>query len=213
MAFNTRRQALVITDLGSSYELDESIPRRNAEGWDDWMGVFYRRGAVSAAGLAGDWPIGSKLSSAAIDGADLWVQGVTERPVGCGIYRVEVSAKGLLYQRGTVVCYGAAAQLQSAENVTIDGTTYARAEVCESDVTAQVRYISDDPPTENVGQSRTPARAPQVRSSGWNSIENPLYQYPNGWVLMSTSAEPLPGVSPAIYLISDDYQYRYPFVP
>lgn len=124
MSLLSRADGFIVSDLpANSYVLAEHEPRRSADGWDDWRGTYFRRGSLSDTQAATDWPIGSKLSGSHIGSADLWVQGVGSKCVGPGLYQIDVSAKGLLAARAVVVGYGAAAQQQSVEPVTIGGTT------------------------------------------------------------------------------------------
>lgn len=161
---------------------------------------------------AAAFPVGTKLGS-----RNFWSQG-HGFPVclGGNLWRVPVTYKGYAAAKGTHVTYGTSAEQQSAENIFITGVgTFAKVSIHQNTPTVTARYIStdfeSDARTDDVGKVQTPPQAPTDPDNFWLSLVDPVYHYPNGWVLMSSDADPLPGTTVA--WITDTYQFIQNYTP
>lgn len=214
MAFTDKIDSILIHGAelatGNWVAADEKA-QLSADGWDSLTVTYYRlAGSFSVEQTTLQFPIGGRLG-----GRRWWVNSFSgPHCVGGGIYKVDVTYKGLAMNHPVVVSYGAAAEQQSVDSAIINGVPRGKTSVHENTPTATVRYIIESlslAPTGQVGTSKVPPSAPAVAPTFWASLASPTYHYPNGWVLMGSNTTPLPGTTVAI--VSDDYKYIRELTP
>jgi len=223
MAFDSLIRSVVITPLGDGQSaLLERLPSESEAGWDSMRDRYLLRN--DAAGVDPHEAIdGFMARGTQVSGKTMWVVSRQPRCLAWGLFEVEVVSLGLLSARGLRVRYDAGANSTSGENVDVPGIgLVSRAEGQESQVTCDIEYIvtSGYAPgdgsfyTADVGTATDPPSGwkPTVKDSIWESIGDPTYHYPNGWVLMTSSLENLPGLD-TVWLIRDRYQYIYAASP
>lgn len=199
-----------IMDTTDLIPLDEN-PVQNEEGWDT-LTITYatKRPSLTAEELAALFPIGTQLG-----GRMWWVTGSKPSCVAQGLWKAEVSFKGWASEKPAKITAGSAAEQQSAENIEISGVgTLAKVSVNENTPTMRVSYLVPNwtsAPTDEVGTPRTPPSAVAVAATVWDYLTVFTYHFPNGWVLMGSNLDRLPGCSAA--LVSDDYKYIRPISP
>jgi hypothetical protein len=215
MSFAEPLQAVIITPLANrTAELIDRVPQEADSGWDtmrDTYLVRYDTGMDPKVALDHFHARDTQVS-----GFSMWVVNRTARCVGPGIFRMEVVSMGLLSARGYKVRYGSASDLQTKDNVVIDGVTHPHAALRESSVAAELEYVaiglSPSSITELVGTASPPPSpwAPAVRASIWAGISDPTYHYPNGWIYDTADMENLPGLT-TVWLVKARYLYQYPY--
>lgn len=222
MPFATPLESVIISPLasGESVLLDRA-PAEAEAGWDSMRDTWLFRN--DAAGVDPHAAIASFLvRGTQITGKNMWVVSRAARCVALGLFQVEVVSMGLLSDRGDRVRYDAGANSQSGSEILIGGTVYANVQTQESQVTCDIEYIvtSGLEPgnasfyTAAVGTAEDPPAEwePVVKPSTWDFLTEFTYHSPNGWVLMSSSVENLPGLD-TVWLIRDRYQYFYAISP
>ncbi len=199
-------------------ELLDETPELTNDGWDylkqKWL-VIDRSVSGPAAVAAAHFPRGNQLA-----GLNMWFTSATPRSHGRACYIVETTAAGILSARGYKISTSAAAASQSAENTTTPpyppGVLRSKLEVVENQVTCDVSYISlgAGPRTHLTATALEPPEPPPTPTSGWTWLADPTYHYPNGWVLMASDGDGLPGVPHSdICLVVDRYQYIHALSP
>jgi len=176
----------------------------NDEGWDD-LSIDYttKRPTLTAEQLAAAFPLGTRLGS-----RNWWVVGSTPECIASGVWKAEVRFKGWAQTKPNKISVGAAADEQSAENVTTREGLFAKVAVTENTPTMRVSYLVANyttAPTNEVGRAKIPPDAVAVAASIWDTIGDFTYHYPNGWVLMSSEPDRLVGSTAA--LVTDTYKY------
>lgn len=214
-------QPILITPDGAAdtyVEVLEEIPSMPSDGWDSlklkiWILDVAQTSTANA--IAAYYPRGMQL-----DGLNMWVTDCGGRMVAGGAFLLDIDARGILSSRGYKIATSAAVAAQSAENVITPpyppGVLRPKVEIAENQVTCDVSYISLGlaPRTVLTGRPATPPSAPAVPDSWWDWLADPTYHDPNGWVLMASDGEGLPGVShDDICLVTDRYQYIHPLSP
>lgn len=220
MAFNSfyRTHPIAILPEGASIpyvEILDDVPTLPSDGWDSLkrrvMVVDPTITSVHAA-IDEHYPRGMQLP-----GLNMWVTDATGRQVSGGIFLLEIDARGILTARGYKISTSAAVAVQTAQNIfDIDDILRPKIEVAENQVTCDVSYISlAAPPRTNLtGRNATPPSAPPTPTSIWTWLADPTYHYPNGWVLMASDGEGLPGVAlSTVALVVDRYQFIHPLSP
>lgn len=182
----------------------EETPTLRDEGWDD-LTISYatKRPSLTAEELAALFPIGTQLGT-----RKWWVVGSKPICLALGLWKAEVSFKGWGQNKPAKISAGAAAEQQSGENIGTPDGTYARVSTQENTPTMRVSYLVENytlAPTDEVGRSKTPPDAVAVAASVWDALTDFTYHWPNGWVLMASAPDRLPGTSVA--LVSDDYKF------
>jgi hypothetical protein len=180
-------------------------PQLTHEGWDTLVQIWsFRVANLSAETLATDFPIGGKLGS-----RNWWVVGSVPQERGPGFWTARVTYKGWAQTKPAVVRVGASADSQTAENVSIGGTTYTKVETHQPTPNIVISYlvanVATAPKTSLVGTALTPPVSIAVPSNVWASLDPYLYHFPNGWVLMESAEDRLPGTSAAY--VSDTYKF------
>lgn len=91
-------------------------------------------------------------------------------------------------------------------------TTPMPTEVSEPAVSLTFTYVSlTTPATEETGTAQTPPDPVTTPPYIWASLADPIYNYPNGWVLENRDFEDL--VSSDITIVTDEYVYYHPLKP
>jgi hypothetical protein len=146
-------------------------------------------------------------------GGNWWAANIRARRKAGNIWIAEVGCKGLLDPRGIKVRGRSSVEQQSAENVGVPGAgTRKKVQVLESSPTVELEYISfSEPPTRRVGLTGYPLITPATRQSVWSSLEDPVYHYPNGWVMVDIDWEKLVGAN--VWLIREIWAKIFPFSP
>lgn len=189
----------------------EETPVLNDEGWDN-LTITYatKRASLTAEELAALFPLGTQLGS-----RKWWVTGSKPMCVALGLWKAEVSFKGWASEKPAKISVGAAASQFERENVLFPGpVTYSRVSFQGNTPTMRVVYLLENyagAPTSSVGQSVTPPDPIAVPEAVWAALSNQTYNFPNGWVLMGSEPDRLPGSTAC--LVSDSYKYIYEFQP
>lgn len=208
MAFSDTADHHLLSTL-SGWTLQNSEVEIADAGWDSASATYLKKFATTATAdtVAAEWEIGDTLLSS------FYLTNARVSPVRGGIWRANVSGKGLISTRPIRVTTGATVTQSNVENVTISGTHYDRAEIKEGTPTVDIEYALSgfDPPLASVGLAGTPDWSPSVRASIWSTIENPLYHFPNGWVLMECTAEQLLDLS--LWLVRERWAYVFAWSP
>lgn len=214
MALTTRHPGSIIisTELSGSWVAYDEKPNVTSGGWDSLKRTYYRTSStpLEVEDIMAEFPTGEKLGT-----RTFWLTDV-EGPtcVVAGLYKIEANYKGFAAPKPVVTNYGAAVNEQTAQNVTIGGILYDNATIYENGNTASVRYVLEDyidAPTDEVGTPKVPPNAQNVAPSRWLQLETFNYNSPNGWVLMSSSTDVIPGTTVAF--MTDDYQFIHAITP
>jgi hypothetical protein len=220
MAFNTfyRTHPIAILPEGAetSYaEILEDVPTLASDGWDSLKRrVLVVDPTITSVQAAIDehYPRSGQLP-----GLNMWVTDATGRQVSGGIFLLEIDARGIFSARGYKIATSAAVSVQSAQNIfDADNILRPKIEVAENQVTCDVSYISlgAAPRTNLTGRNATPPSAPPTPATIWGWLVDPTYHYPNGWVLMASDGEGLPGVAlSTVCLVTDRYQFIHSISP
>lgn len=209
MSLTTRHSCVLIgldSRLGSGTPaLVNEEPQLTNEGWDTLTQIYtIRTATLTPETLAGLFPLGARLGS-----RNWWITGSVPQERAPGFWTVAVSYKGWAQTKPAVVRVGASAASQTAENVAVGGTTHPKIETHQNSPTISISYLTANVAvgslTSSVGTAQTPPITISAPASVWASLSPYLYHFPNGWVLMESAEERLPGTSAA--LINNTYQY------
>lgn len=220
MSFTDRKLSAVIGTgslMTGTLTLVDEVPNLTNEGWDTLEQTYLqRRTSCTAEEAAALFPIGTRLV-----GRTFWVVAPARiRCLAAGWWEFKVQCKGWASAKPAVVRVSAAAEQQSAENVDISGTTYAKVATHEATPTIAASYfvedIDDTTPvvtskTVLVGRESTPPVTIDVATTIWASLTEYVYHWPNGWVLMSSDQDRLPGTAAA--WVTDNYKFIRPVTP
>lgn len=199
-------------------------------GWD----VLRRRllytnaACLTATQAANLFDIGDKVDAS----TNAWVIRKQAKSFAAGVYTIDLVCHGLLEtDRADKIRYSSAANQQSGENILDDSTPVRlirpKLVTHESQVTCTRSYvqIGGDPPTDQVATELSSAEVtaatflPNVKASIWDWLADPTYHMPNGWTFMDMDSDTIPGTeattTPAggVHLITERYQYIYPYSP
>ena len=214
MSFLDRHTAMIIggpattTDfLGGFPTLISEDPTITNNGWDTLIRTFaLRRPTLTPEDLAALYPIGNQIGT-----RTWWITGSKPQQFAPGVWLAIVDCKGWASAKPLLVKVGAVADSQSADSVTIAGATYAKVEVHENAPTVTVSYLVANidadgvDKTALVGTAQSPPVTIAVAATGWSGLTKYTYHYPNGWVLMGSDHDRLPGCNAT--LVTDSYKY------
>jgi hypothetical protein len=180
-------------------------PTLTNEGWDHLTQIYtVTRATLSPETLAGLFPVGARLGS-----RNWWITGSRAQERAAGFWIVALDYSGWAQTKPSVIRVGASAASQTAENVIADGTLRPKVETHQNTPTITVSYlvanVATAPKTGLVGTEVSPPVSISVPSSVWATLNPYLYHFPNGWVLMESAEDRLPGATAA--LVTDTYQY------
>lgn len=215
MSLTTRHTALLIgegTVFSSTPTLVDENPALSEEGWDsNTLTYAARRASLTAEECAALFPIGAQIGS-----RKWWITGAKPQRAAPGFWLIEVACKGWGATKPAKVKVGAAAESQSGKNVTAPNGSggsalYASVATHENTPTLSVSYLAENldtvSNTDEVGKAKAiPGDITiAIADSVWTSLPEFTYHWPNGWVLMGSSQDRLPGTD--VGLVTDDYRY------
>lgn len=217
--FTDRHNGILVSNAAlqdGQWHAGEEKGTRSANGWDS-LSIPYRimsGGVLTLDVVASAFPIGQKLIS-----RNFWTQGLGDLVCrGSGFWELMVHYKGLAGTQPIVVTYGSSGNEQSASPARINGIDHEKVSIHQNAPTCTVRYIQLTTTlgaalgqTEKVGTSQVPPSAPDSPPNFWDTIAEPVYHHPNGWVLMGSDVVPLPGTT--VGLVSDSYQHQQALTP
>ncbi|MEI6606026.1 MAG: hypothetical protein WCP35_11995 [Verrucomicrobiota bacterium] len=198
-------------------------PTLTQDGWDSLTATFALRCAsLTAEALAAIWPIGTQYGE-----RNWWVTGSRPTCIAPGVWTAAVDYKGFAAAKPTSITWGSSADIYKSTNPgppvgmtdpdkLAAWASYMSVETTEANPTFTHKYITTNvsatpeeggPPTSSLGASLIAAamNQPTVGDSRWANLTKYVYHFPNGWVLMSVTADILPGTSVA--LVTETYKY------
>lgn len=218
MSFTSRKLSVAIGTgsmmTGTLTAVDEE-PALNNEGWDALTVKYVKRVAtLTAEDCAALFPIGAQLGA-----RKWWIVGSRPVRIAAGWWMILVDFKGWAASKPKVVRVGAAAEQQTGENILAPayvgdtvGTVYAKVQTHENTPTIAVSYLVENVTTvsntEFVGTQVDPPvdiAGIDVPDTVWAWLTIFTYHWPNGWVLMSSEQDRLPGTNVA--LVTDHYKF------
>lgn len=148
-----------------------------------------------------------------------WVVAARAAPIARGIWRAEISLKGIAGPRPYKIRFGAAAKTSSAKALTASGGadyrlppvgTYPKLATAVSEPTISVTYLSPHLGYDAlalVGHSPTapPLDGLPTMLDIWTGLADSVFHWPNGWVLTASEQDRLIGCSAA--LVTDTFKY------
>jgi len=197
-----------------AYEGDEEATI-NEEGWDSLSKPYFMlRASLTAEQCAVMFPAGARLGT-----RTWWIAGARPVRVAAGFFRVDVTFKGWAdVAKPAKIRVGASGEQQSAENVRAPesvgdtvGAIFAKVQTHENMPTVSVAYLVPDitasgvANTDKVGTAQDPPVTIAVPDTVWSFLTTYVYHWPNGWVLMGSEQDRLPGSDAA--LVIDSYKY------
>jgi hypothetical protein len=191
---------------GSSTPAVDEFLDPSEDGWDTLtIHYLHRVATLTPEACAAAYPRGSQLGS-----RKFWITNAKPVRKGPGIWFAEVTFKGWASTKPIKVRVGSAAEQQQAENVEIISVgTFAKAQIHQNTPTLTISYLVENAETsgqtDNVGSAVTPPVTIDTPPNFWTSLDPYLYHFPNGWVLMGSDQDRLPGCLAA--LVSDTYKY------
>jgi hypothetical protein len=215
MSLTDRKLAWLISDstpflTGTPVVLNE-VPTINNDGWDLLVRTEVRRRATfTPEEVAAAYPVGGRLGT-----RNWWLTAAKPTKIAPGVWKVESSFKGWAATKPAVIRVGANADQQSGENIRAPdhvgdtvGSVYAKVETHENMPTIAVSYLVETigtGRTAEVGTAQTLPVTIAVPATVWTFLTEFVYHWPNGWVLMSSEQDRLPGTTAA--LVTDNYKY------
>lgn len=186
--------------------------KRAEQGWDTLALEYFGQTNSPAAFADENFPTGMMLA----DWGFMYVTEVNIKLDGSGIYQFTVQAKGLRGNQSYKRTIGQQAQSYQTGPITIPGTgPVAQAQGTYIAPTCEFVYITTTEPVYNIEpQNRTPfGPLPAAPSNPFTSPEptTKIYNYPNGWICENFEVETI--VNAPIYLITENWTYRYLFTP
>lgn len=223
MAFADSASIVVLSKLGSDWEILSAVPECPDWGWDtltvvaikDYGGVPRTRAEVLA-----EWPIGRRP----LAGENFWTTSRTAERVGGNIWKLDVIARGSTGQRPLRHRVGSSASTvtRTGQNIQVVLQGYnptsgqiSAVNIRVSSPVLDVSYvlIGTAPDTSRIGRYgpayQTPpiniAVRPPVAMVSGTPIELNL---PSGWNLDAYEADPLAGTDTPVALISETWIYQ-----
>lgn len=215
MSFTTRLRSILIgtgTVFTDTPTLVDEKPDLTEEGFDTLTLTYaMRRAALTAENCAALFPQGSQIGS-----RKFWIVSARPQRVAAGFWLAEVVCKGWAATKPAKVRVGAGAETQGGKNVNaptgLGGTAlYASVQTRENAPTVNVSYLAENlnttANTNKVGQAfAIPVGITvEVAASVWTTLSTYTYNWPNGWVLMASEQDRIPGT--AVGFVTDSYLY------
>ena len=222
MPISTRQSSIIIgtgallTEL--AMQLGDEEPQITAEGWDTLLQHWYiRTPNFTAEDCANLFITGSQLL-----GRNWWIQDSKPSPVAAGLWKADVTCKGWAKDKPVAIKVGSAAEQQQANNIEAPSawdsfgdvtayTNFAKVETHENTITVSASYLVPDITASGVsksglvGKKQTPPITIDVPPTIWAWLTIYVYHWPQGWVLMGSEQDRLPGCNAA--LVTDQYKY------
>lgn len=194
MAFPNRADWWLLTDIGSSWTLWGPPEITLADtGWDK-IRVPYVKNFGTTTPAAAD--LKPKAIGDQLEGLNFWCDGSQPAQLVGNIWLVWVTGVGISGSRPLKVRLHSSSETQQGGAVeSLDWVGAQPAVVRESAPSVTIEYVQvgGDPPSDLVGLAGTPAFEPAVRDSVFESIGDPLYHWPSGWVFDDIDCEGGPG--------------------
>lgn len=216
MSLYDRHAAVLITAhaalMAGTPVVMEEDPNLSNEGWDTMVIRYLIQTAnFTAENFAATYPIGAQLGA-----RKWWIVGGSPRKIAPGLFTAEVNFKGYASEKPAVVRVGASADQASAANILAPafvgdttGAIFAKVETHENMPDISVSYLKDNVAigqmTGQVGTNVTPPVSIDVPATVWDFLTTFVYHWPNGWILMGSAEDRLPGTTAA--LVTDTYKY------
>jgi len=191
-------------------------PQIAESGWDSMTVAWaLRRATLTPEELSALFPTGSQYGA-----RNWWVTGGKPVCMAPGVWTADIQYKGFASLRPAKINWGAAAEQQSADNIAIGATTYAKVSTHEATNTMSVQWICPNVyatsavPSDHVGRAflrevdpvtGSPLAVPSLAPEVWSYLTSFVYHWPNGWVLEDCQADILAGSGAA--LITENYKY------
>lgn len=214
MSFSDRTTSILLGSAvlgGGLVKVDEE-PSLTNEGWDTLVVTYAQRVATcSAEALAALFPVGARLGS-----RDWWITEAKSAAASAGFYLYTVTFKGWAANKPAKITVGASADQSGGENIRAPrfvgdtvGAVYAKLQTHENMPTITVGYLVEnvvaETQTGQVGKAKTPPVSIPVPATVWTMLTEYVYHWPNGWVLMGSEQDRLPGTAAAY--VTDSYKY------
>ena len=221
MSFSARLRSILIgtgTVFSETPTLVDEEPTLTEEGWDSLTLTYaLRRAALTAEQCATLFPQGSQIGT-----RKFWIVSARPQRVAAGFWLAEVSCKGWAATKPAKIRVGASAESQSGKNVIAPAPgggygNYQNLQTRENTPTVSVSYLAENlNTTSNTASVGRPFALPagltvDVAASVWDTLNNPTYHWPNGWLLVSSEQDRLPGT--AVGLVTDNYHFQRAFSP
>jgi hypothetical protein len=215
MSFTDRSTSILIANAdllsGGLLKLHEEATLTNA-GWDSLEVTYAQRVAsCTAEALAALFPTGARLGT-----RTWWLAEAKIANAAAGLFTYSVTFRGWAGSKPSKISVGAAADQSGGENIRAPqyegdtvGAVYAKLQTHENMPTITVAYLVENTgtltQTSNVGKALTPPVSIPVPATVWAMLTTYVYHWPNGWVLMGSEQDRLPGTTAA--LVTDSYKY------
>jgi hypothetical protein len=189
-----------------------------ASGFETLVRYYYvRTTEIDDAILQVHFPIGGQLGF-----RTWWILHPHPKQIAPGFWEIAVTFKGWAGTKQPVITVGASAESQSATNVKFPryigdtvGKIFQKAQTHENLPTMRVSYlvenVQEEKQTEKVGTALDPPVELAVPPSIWNFLNKYVYHWPNGWVLMESAQDRLPGCNAAF--VTDSFRYIRTYTP
>lgn len=220
-AFDDQIDAFVLSQIpkeDDGWAILEDRGDVNSEGWDTLhltVAAELTTG-LNSQDLATRWQAGTKPT-----GWDsMYVVSSRPRCILGALYAYDLTCHGLLAPQELKLRISAASDQQQAETISVPGVGLVRRlQVDESSPTVEILYARDDGPgpTDLVGGPVSTSTAAFLnatappRTSVWASLPDPLYHYPNGWVLDAVDSDNIPGTT--VHFVRERCRYQHTYSP
>lgn len=226
MSFTTRLRSILIapgTVFTDTPTLVDESADLTEEGFDTLTLTYaMRRAALTAEHCAALFPQGSQIGS-----RKFWIVSARPQRVAAGFWLAEVVCKGWASNKPAKVRVGAGAETQSGKNVIAptvpnpispaDFEVFAAVQTRENTPTVSVSFLAED--LNTYAQTHLVGRAVSlpagisvaVAYSIWSTLSTYTYHWPNGWVLMASEQDRIPGTDAGF--VTNSYLYVRPITP
>lgn len=197
---------------GQNAVSDDEVVTLSEEGFDTMRKPYFMaRPTLTAEDLAVLFPQGAQLGS-----RKWWITSASPVRVGPGVWRADVDFKGWAAVKPAKIRVGAATDQQSGENIRAPqfvgdtaGEIFAKVATQESTPTISATFLVENVATtydtDKVGTAVTPPVSIAVGDSVWDFLTEYVWNWPQGWVLMSSEQDRLPGTSVA--MVTNSFKY------
>jgi len=203
-------------DQTPRYSHEEYTPAPS--GFETLVRYYYARASeIDDAVLQQNFPIGAQLGF-----RTWWILHPHPKQIAPGFWEIQVTFKGWAGTKFPVITVGASAESQSVQNMRFPryvgdlvGQIFAKGQTHENLPTMRVSYlvenVGEEKQTEKVGTAQDPPVELSVPPTIWSYLNEYVYHWPNGWVLMESAQERLPGANAAA--VTDSFRYIRTFTP
>jgi hypothetical protein len=205
--FNDRHSLITITNVGSGLDPWAADLEKNESGWDVLVATYItHQPNATALTLTAQWQIGALLVGS------FWVVKVRPRQLCGGHWLVEVTCHGIAGTRSPKITGSTGTEQQQGKNIITPMGFAKKITVLETTPIVEIEYISlSGAPTNRVGTAGTPAIRVPVLPSPWTSLAEPMFHFPNGWVMVDLPWDQIPNTTVTLY--KEKWQYIRPYSP